>query len=130
MQLCSYSNWMTKQNLIMFSRDPLKTQEHREFESEERGSQCVSSWSFRLCHTLCDPMNVARQVSLSTGFTRREYWSGLTFPPPGDLPNPGIGSTSSISPALQVDSLSLSQQGNPISIVNTNQKKVDTVKND
>ena len=39
------------------------------------------------------------------GFSRQEYWSGLPFPPPGDLPNPGIKSTSPVSPALQVDSL-------------------------
>ena len=48
---------------------------------------------------------VARQGPLSVGFFRQEYWSGLPFPPPGDLPNPGIKSE---SPALQVDSLPLS----------------------
>ena len=39
----------------------------------------------------------ACQAPLSTGFPREEYWSGLPFPPPGDLPNPG---TESMSPAL------------------------------
>ena len=39
---------------------------------------------------LCDPMSVARQAPLCTGFFRQEYWSGLPCPPPGDLPNPGI----------------------------------------
>ena len=34
------------------------------------------------------------------GFSRQEYWSGLPFPPPGDLPNSGIEPTSSVSPAL------------------------------
>ena len=33
---------------------------------------------------------VARQTPLSMGFSRQEYWSGLPFPSPGDLPNPGI----------------------------------------
>ena len=33
---------------------------------------------------------VARQAPLSMGFSRQEYWSGLPFPPPGDLPDPGI----------------------------------------
>ena len=33
---------------------------------------------------------VARQAPLSMGFSRQEYWSGLPYPPPGDLPNPGI----------------------------------------
>ena len=48
---------------------------------------------------------VALQTPLSTGFSRQEYWSGLPFPSPGDLPNPGIEATSLMSPALQVDSL-------------------------
>ena len=34
------------------------------------------------------------------GFSRQEYWSGLTFPSPGDLPNPGIEPVSLVSPAL------------------------------
>ena len=40
------------------------------------------------------------QVPLSTGFSSQEYWSGLAFPTPGDLPDPGIESTSLSSPAL------------------------------
>ena len=36
------------------------------------------------------PWTVARQVPLSMGFSGQEYWSGLTCPPPGDLPNPGV----------------------------------------
>ena len=36
------------------------------------------------------PWTVAYQVSPSMGFSRQEYWSGLPFPPPGDLPDPGI----------------------------------------
>ena len=42
------------------------------------------------CPTLCDPMEGAHQAPLSTGFSRQEYWSGLPFPSPGDLPDPGI----------------------------------------
>ena len=41
-------------------------------------------------------------MALSMEFSRQEYWSGLPFPSPGDLPNPGIKPR---SPALQVDSL-------------------------
>ena len=48
---------------------------------------------------------VASQAPLSMGFSRQEYWSGLPFPPPGDLLDPGIKPK---SPALQVDSLLLS----------------------
>ena len=40
------------------------------------------------------------QAPLSMGFSRQEYWSGLLFPPLEDLPNPGIDSTSLMSPAL------------------------------
>ena len=36
------------------------------------------------------PQTVARQAPLSMGFPRQEYWSGLPFPPPGDLPDPGL----------------------------------------
>ena len=43
---------------------------------------------------------VACQAPLSMGFSRQEYWSGLPFPSPGDLPNPGIEPTSLASPAL------------------------------
>ena len=41
------------------------------------------------------PWTVAHQVPLSVGFSSQEYWSGVPFPPPGDLPNPGIEPTSS-----------------------------------
>ena len=43
---------------------------------------------------------VAHQASLSMRFSRQEYWSGLSCPSPGDLPDPGIKPTSLISPAL------------------------------
>ena len=47
------------------------------------------------------------------GFYKQEYWSGLPFPRPGDLPNPGTESESLMSPVLQVDSLSLSHPESP-----------------
>ena len=52
------------------------------------------------CPTLCDPMNYSPLASLSMGFSRQKYSSGLPCPPPGDLPNPGIESPSLTSPAL------------------------------
>ena len=51
----------------------------------------------RLCAT---PWTVACQAPLSIGFSRQEYWSGLSCPPPGDLPHPGIKPASLRSPAL------------------------------
>ena len=67
------------------------------------------------CLTLCDPMDcVARQAPLSMGFSRQEYWSGLPFPSPGDLPDSGI---KLLSLALKADSLLLSLPGSPSSVL-------------
>ena len=55
----------------------------------------------RLCLTLATPCTVACQAPLSMGFSRQEYWSGLPFPSPEDLPDPGIKPG---SPALQANS--------------------------
>ena len=49
----------------------------------------------KLCSTLHDPMDYSPLVPLSMGFPKQEYWSGLPFPAPGDLPHPGIKPTSS-----------------------------------
>ena len=65
------------------------------------------------CLTLVTPWTVAYQAPLSMGFTRQEYWSGLPFPPPGDLPDPRIESTSPESPALQAGSLPAEPSGKP-----------------
>ena len=48
---------------------------------------------------------IAPQTPLSMGFSRQEHWSGLSFPPPGDLPYPEIEPASPVSPELQMDSL-------------------------
>ena len=56
------------------------------------------------------PWTVARQAPLSVGFSRHNYWSGLPFPSPGDLPNPGIKPG---SPALQADALPSEPPGKP-----------------
>ena len=44
----------------------------------------------QLCPTLATPWTVVHQAPLFMEFSRREHWSGLPFPSPGDLPNPGI----------------------------------------
>ena len=54
------------------------------------------------------PWTVAHLALLSMGFSRQEYWSGLPFPSPGNLPNPGIKPR---SPALQAGALTLSILG-------------------
>ena len=60
----------------------------------------VSVLVTKSCPTLCDPMDyiVACRAPLSMEFSRQEYWSGVPFPSPGDLPDPGIEPG---SPALQ-----------------------------
>ena len=60
----------------------------------------VCAKSLQVSLTLCYPMDLARRVPLSMGFSRKVYWSGLSCPPPGYLPNPGIKHTSLRSPAL------------------------------
>ena len=70
--------------------------------------QCV-------CVCICmsdsaNPRTVARQASLFMEFSRQESWSGLPFPSPEELPNPGIKPW---TPALQADSLPFELQGSP-----------------
>ena len=62
------------------------------------------------CPTLATPWTVACKAPLSMGFSRQEYWSGLPFPSPGDLLDPGIEPR---YPALQADSLPTELQGKP-----------------
>ena len=64
----------------------------------------------QLCLTLCDGMDCSCQVPLSMEFSRQEHWSGLPFPSPGDLPNPGIKPG---SPASEADSLPSEPPGKP-----------------
>ena len=92
-----------------------------------RKSPWEESWTLRLqltvltslCVCVCmlshvqlfvTPGTVAHQAPLSMGLSRQEYWSGLPFPPPGDLPNPGIKPK---SPALQADALPSESPGKP-----------------
>ena len=56
------------------------------------------------------PWTVAYQAPPSTEFSRQEYWSGLPFPSPGDLPDPGIKPR---YPAFQVDALPSEPPGKP-----------------
>ena len=65
-------------------------------------------WLFETAQAL------ACQAPLSMEFSRQEYWSGLPFPPSGDLPNPGI---KPMSPGSQADSLPPSHLGSPLIVV-------------
>ena len=63
-----------------------------------------------LCPTLCDPIDYSLPGSSIHGFPRQEYWSGLPFPSPGNLPDPGIKPRSS---ALKAESLLSEPPGKP-----------------
>ena len=52
------------------------------------------------CPTLCNPCTEASQAPLPMEFSRHEFWSGLPFPFPVDLPDPGVEPSSPVSPAL------------------------------
>ena len=60
----------------------------------------MSCVCFRHVQLFATPWTIAHQAPLSMGFSRKEYWTGLPFPSPGDLPDPGIEPTSLMSPAM------------------------------
>ena len=64
--------------------------------------------SFSRVRLFATPWTVANQAPPSMGFSRQEYWSGLPFPSPGDLPDPGIEPRSS---TLQADALTSEPPG-------------------
>ena len=70
---------------------------------------CHLKWKL-LSHVQLSETLWTRQVPLSMGFSRQEYWSRLPFPSPGDIPNPGTKPT---SPTLQADSLPSVPPGKP-----------------
>ena len=57
---------------------------------EPDGLQSAHTQSFQSCPTVCNPVDCGLQAPLSMGFSRQEYWSGLPFPTPRELPDPGI----------------------------------------
>ena len=73
---------------------------------------CVHAELLHSCLTLATQWTVAYQAPLSIGLSGQEYWTGLPFPPPGDLPDPGIETASPVAPALAGDFLPLSHLGN------------------
>ena len=84
-------------------------------------TKVFSSMLFLLnCSVLFISFGQPCQTPLSMGFPRQEYWSGLPFPSPGALSDPGIEPA---SPDWQVDSLPLSHLGNPFSNIPCNVSK-------
>ena len=91
------------------------SQEHYPVWRLWKGSRKIGAWlsesvSRSVVSNSATPRTVAHPAPLSMGYSRQEYWSGLPFPSPGDLPDPRIEPW---SPALQADSYHLSHQGTP-----------------
>ena len=80
------------------------TNGHVPWETKKKEKLLSHVWLF------VTPWTVAYQAPLSMGFSRQEYWSGLLFPSPGDLPDPGIKPR---SPTLQADALLSETPGKP-----------------
>ena len=71
------------------------------FTKQKRRHRCSLRASLlQSCLTLCDPMDGSSLAPVSMGFSRQEYWSGLPWFPPGDLPDPGIEAMFLTSPAF------------------------------
>ena len=71
--------------------------EHRKMFMNACHALCICA---QLCPLFAPIGTVAHRTPLSMEFSRQEYWSGLPFPTPGDLPDPGIEPTSPVSSAL------------------------------
>ena len=74
-------------------------------------NQKVKAKSLSHVQLFAAPWTVAHQAPPSMGFSGQEHWSGLPFPSPGDLPDPGIEPR---SPALQADALTSEPPGKPL----------------
>ena len=93
--------WLLMSQLLLlrtpFHLDAYNIMIHQTWIPHPMSLHCAALSHVQLFAT---PWTVAHQAPLSTGFSRQEYWSGLPFPSPGDLPDPGIQPTSLASPAL------------------------------
>ena len=101
----------------------------REYQWLCVGTDCPYVLLFLSCWVMSDsfatPWTIACQALLSMRFPRQKYWSGLPFPFPGDLPDPGIPGSNLSLLHWQVDSLPMSHQGSlsicvPLTNINDN----------
>ena len=74
---------------------------------------CTCAQSLSHVQHFAAPWTVAQQALLSVGLSRQEYWSGLPFSPPGELPNPGTEPESVVSPALAGQFFTTEPSGKP-----------------
>ena len=95
-------NWIREivQNIRTFHQTKERPRQKGTITRSKAHRNKITLCSFSYIQIFATPQTVARPVPLSMGFFRQEYWNGLPFPFPGDLPDPGI--------KLEADSLSLS----------------------
>ena len=89
--------WVVLQGSVV---SPFISIQESVFPDGSRPLACMHAKSLRLLSDCATPWTVAHQAPLSMGFSRQEYWSGLSCPPPGDFPDPGIKPASLTSPTL------------------------------
>ena len=106
--LGGYSPWGAELNTIEHPHTYMKSP-HTAVPS----GTCVRSHVSRV-QLFATPWTVVREAPLFTGCSRQVHWSGLPFPPPGDLLDPGIKPASLLSPALASKFLPLAPLGKPI----------------
>ena len=106
----SRSNYVIPHTFSLDAADPYCASSFYDIWSHAGKLINVSNLLFALLLN-CESVIVAPQAPLSMGFTRQEYWSGLPFSSPGDLPDPGIEPW---SPALRANSLLSEPQGSPL----------------
>ena len=100
--------------LILHSRQPLPVyQVTKRWPAHHHIGMKVKVKSLSPVRLFATPWTVAHQAPPSMGFSRQEYWSGLPFPSPGDLRDPGIKPR---SPALQADVLTSEPPGKPVGV--------------
>ena len=87
--------WLGEVNFLQFQENLLTSKSVTSFQLS-----CMHSSHFSRVRLFATPWTVAHQAPLSMGFSRQGYWSGLPSPPPGALPDPGMGPVSLTSPAL------------------------------
>ena len=109
---CIFSLASPRINTSQKHTERISRQEARKIKAKTSEAQARAQ-SLRCVRLFVTPGTVAHQAPLSLAFSRREHWSGLPCPPPGDLPNPGIEPR---SPKFQVNSLPSEPPGEPGSI--------------
>ena len=114
----SQGMWAVSKDGKRQENSPLKPPKRREtcfrLLNHNKVSEVKSLSHVRLFAT---PWTIAHRASLSIGFSRQEYWSGLPFPAPGDLPNPGIELVSPCTSCIGGRFFTTEPLGKPIMIL-------------